>query len=460
LYKYDSTEEIIGKHFAVIQKIDDLEKAKEFVDGIMRGDARYLKGDFSRKNKDGSIGYHSFSARPVLRDGAAVGIEGFILDITEQKLAAEALRDSESRFRSLFEAMNEGVVLHEVLYDEAGQAVDYVILNVNPAFEKILNIPHDQAVGARASQLYGTGSAPYLDIYAEVAESGQSTTFEVYFAPMQKHFSISVVSPERGKFATIFEDITERKRTEDEIRSLNAELEERVAKRTTELEFANCELKDFAYVVSHDLKAPLRAISRLGDWLREDYAPAFDEKGNEMVDLLIGRVKRMDDLIDGILEYSRIGRIEQAHATVDLNRLVAEVLDSLAPPEHVHVTVAHELPTLIVSKTRMFQVFQNLIGNAIKFSDQSSVNISIDCVAENHFWKFSVADNGPGIDPKYHERIFQIFQTLRPRDEFESTGIGLTLVKKIIELYGGKIWVKSAPGAGCQMFFTLPQQSD
>jgi signal transduction histidine kinase len=115
------------------------------------------------------------------------------------------------------------------------------------------------------------------------------------------------------------------------------------------------------------------------------------------------------------------------------------------------------LPTLVVEKTRIFQVFQNLIENAIKFMDKPQGLIEIQCVEDEGFWRFSVIDNGPGIDPKYYDHIFQIFQTLRPRDELESTGIGLTLVKKIVELHGGKIWLKSTIGEGCQFFFTLPQ---
>lgn len=241
------------------------------------------------------------------------------------------------------------------------------------------------------------------------------------------------------------------------LNALNVELETRVQQRTSALEIANKELSGFAYVVSHDLKAPLRAISRLAQWLVSDYADAFDDDGKQMIELLVGRVKRMDSLIEGILEYSRIGRLEGEPIAVDLNQVVRDVLDSLAPPEHIQVEVAHELPTLTIDKIRIMQVFQNLISNAIKFLDNPRGEITIDCTSDDAFWIFSVGDNGPGIDPKYHDRIFRIFQTLQPRDTFESTGIGLSLVKKIIEWYGGRVWVESAIGQGSVFRFSLPK---
>jgi two-component system sensor kinase FixL len=258
----------------------------------------------------------------------------------------------------------------------------------------------------------------------------------------------------------IVTDITARKQAEEEIRKLNAELEQRVAERTARLEAANKVLQNFAYIVSHDLKAPLRAISHLVYWLQHDYASAFDAKGKEMADLLVGRVKRMDGLIDGILEYSRIGRIVGQTEAIDLNHLLPEVIDSLSPPSTIRIEIAPELPTLMGDTTRIQQIFANLIGNAIKFMDKPQGDIRVGCAYDGAFWRFSVTDNGPGIDPQYHEKIFQIFQTLHPRDEVESTGIGLAIVKKIVEFYGGQIWVESEVGKGSTFWFTLPKEAN
>lgn len=243
--------------------------------------------------------------------------------------------------------------------------------------------------------------------------------------------------------------------SEARYRQLSEELEERVKQRTAELEFANKELKDFAYVVSHDLKAPLRGISHLAEWLVEDYAHAFDDKGREMIDLLSGRVKRMDSLIDGILEYSRVDRIVHQAEQIDLQALLKAIIDSLAPPEHISITIDTTLPVIVADKSRMIQLFQNLLDNAINFMDKPEGHITIRCEENEHRWTFGIADNGPGIDPAYHTRIFQIFHTLAPKDECESTGVGLTLVKKIVEFYEGRIWLASQPGKGSTFFFTL-----
>jgi signal transduction histidine kinase len=260
-----------------------------------------------------------------------------------------------------------------------------------------------------------------------------------------------------GKNEALHTEIIERTQAEEALRQLSNELEQRVKHRTTELELTNKELQEFAYVVSHDLKAPPRGITRLSQWLVQDYAGAFDEQGREMVELLVGRVKRMDRLIDGILKYSRVGRIIREKEQIDLNSLVQEVIDMLAPPEHIHITIERDLPAVVGDTIRISQVFQNLISNAVKFMDKPEGKVMIRCVEEEAHWRFSVADNGPGIDEKHHERIFQIFQTLRPRDERESTGVGLAVVKKIVELHGGKIWVESSPGHGSMFSFTLPK---
>lgn len=233
--------------------------------------------------------------------------------------------------------------------------------------------------------------------------------------------------------------------------------EEQRALLMHELESANEELKNFGYVVSHDLKAPLRAIGSLANWLSADYADKFDDEGKEHMRLLISRVYRMDGLIDGILQYSRVGRVKETIIAVDLDRLVREVIDLLAPPANITVSIVNFLPTVMVEPTRIQQVFQNLLSNAIKYMDKSEGAIRIACVAEGRQWKFSITDNGPGIEQQHFEKIFQLFQTLAPRDRVESTGVGLALVKKIVEMYGGRIWLESTVGRGSTFFFTLPR---
>lgn len=245
-----------------------------------------------------------------------------------------------------------------------------------------------------------------------------------------------------------FRDVTEREISE-----------RKKAELIKEAESINRELEDFAYIVSHDLKAPLRGIKTLVDWISTDYEEKLDAQGKEQLNLLSNRVDRMHNLIDGILQYSRIGRMKEERVMVDLNKHVPEIIDMLVPPENITVTVENKLPVIECEQTRILQVFQNLFSNAIKYMDKPQGQIKIGCVEENAYWKFSIADNGPGIEEKHHHKIFQIFQTLSARDDYESTGVGLTLVKKIIELYSGKIWIESKVGQGSTFFFTLPMQS-
>ncbi len=249
-------------------------------------------------------------------------------------------------------------------------------------------------------------------------------------------------------------DITELKKAEEVMESLNKELGVMVQK----LNQSNYELQDFIHIVAHDLKSPLRAIGILTTLLSTDYNDRFDEKGHEKIKLLLGRTERMNNLIEGILQYAGLKRHIQKDEKVDLNALTIEVITKIQPPENIKITFENKLPTLICEKSHMTQVFQNLIDNAVKYMDKPKGQIKIGCVEQDSLWRFSIADNGPGIEEKHCEKIFKPLQTLSARDEYESTGIGLTVTKKIVELYNGKIWIESKPGKGSTFFFTLPKQ--
>ena len=248
-------------------------------------------------------------------------------------------------------------------------------------------------------------------------------------------------------------EIAEREKAECAMKDLNEYLESNLQK----LERANQELQEFAYIAAHDLKTPLRGIGTLAHWISTDYAEKFDQQGKEQVRLLATRAKRMSDMIDGILRYSSLGRAQPDKEPVDLNAVLSEVVAGISPPEHIEVRIAGLLPTLTFERTQAVQIFQNLIGNAVKYMDKPRGLISVGCVEREGAWTFSVSDNGPGIHEKYFEKIFKMFQTLAPRDGSESTGIGLAIVKKIAELNGGKVCVESKPGEGSTFFFTLPK---
>jgi len=264
-------------------------------------------------------------------------------------------------------------------------------------------------------------------------------------------FALAIFSLHRWK--ELRREVTERERIERELETLNRKLEATVEK----LALSNRDLQDFVHMTAHDLKSPLRAIGTLADWLSADYGDKFDEAGQEQIKLLVGRTERMSKLVDGILQYSEVGRLEQKVEEVDLNTLLTEVIYEINPSENIEITVENKLPTVICERTGMMQIFENLLNNAVKHIDKPELQIRVGCIEEQDFWKFSVADNGPGIEEKYFEKIFKMFQTLLPRDEIESTGVGLAVTKKIIEVYGGKIWVESKIGNGSTFFFTFPK---
>ena len=256
------------------------------------------------------------------------------------------------------------------------------------------------------------------------------------------------------------QEILDRQAAEAQVRGFNAELERRVAERTQALYQANEELDSFAYVVSHDLKAPLRGMNQVVRWLKEDYADRFDAQGQEWLELLSGEAVLLEKMVKGILDYSKVGRSAEARDAIDCNILLKDVIKMLAPPPHLTITIQDQLPVVFGNRVRMMQLFENLLDNAIKFMDQpTDGRIAVRCVPAGAWWQFSVTDNGPGIEPRYHEKIFQVFQTTSPHQR-ENSGIGLALVKKIVTLYGGRIWVESALGQGSTFFFTLKRQEE
>ncbi|WP_233809860.1 sensor histidine kinase [Paraburkholderia sp. HP33-1] len=399
------------------------------------------------RRRDGDEFPVEVSLSPLRTDGGLRLVMATIHDITRRKRAEEALLESEARMRAIVDTAVDAIIT----IDEAG-----TIDQVNPRAEELFGYTAAEMTGRNVSMLmpqpYRDQHDSYLARYRETDEkriiglgrevTGQrkdGSTFPMDLAVAQMQIG------QRRMFTGVVRDITERRRAEEQRQRL-----------LHEVSAANEELTNFAYVVSHDLKAPLRGIGSLANWLSTDYADKVDDEGREHMRLLIGRVHRMSALIDGILQYSRVGRVKEATVKIDLNVMVPEVIDLLAPSPHIKVSIARSLPTLVGERTRIQQVFQNLISNAIKYIDKPAGDIRVDCVREDDRWKFSVADNGVGIESRHFERIFQLFQTLVPRDRVESTGVGLTLVRKIVEMYGGRVWVESTVGVGSTFYFTFP----
>ena len=257
--------------------------------------------------------------------------------------------------------------------------------------------------------------------------------------------------------STISRDITERKRAAERLQALNQNLE----KRSEELARSNADLKQFAYVASHDLQEPLRMVSSYLQLLEKRYEGKLDADADEFIAYAVDGATRMSRLIHDLLEYSRVGTRGKPFEATDCGEACDEALDNLktAIEESGAEVTRDSLPTVLVDQQQLIQLFQNLLGNAIKFRGEEAPTVHISAEENHNQWKFSVRDNGIGIDPEYAERIFVIFQRLHGMSEYPGTGIGLAICKKIVERHGGKIWMESQPGKGSTFYFTLPSQN-
>jgi PAS domain S-box-containing protein len=425
-------------------------------DGIQYKTDKFEKSELSqyaqvkvRGDKAGDIEVYYLGDKAEDAEGPFLQEERDLLDAVAERLGSVAERKQAEEklqlFRNLIDRSNDCIFVMEPEWgrfldanDRACECLGYTRKELLRMSLKDIDqsVADDSSWQQQTEELRGEG-----DIVKQGRHKRKDET--TFFVEM----SFKLVRQQKEEYIiAVSRDITERKQAEEK----QAELLE-------EVESVNRELKDFAYIVSHDLKAPLRGIKTLADWIAGDYADKFDEEGKEQMNLLLSRVERMHNLIDGVLQYSRVGRVEEKTVEVNLNEVVPDVIDMVAPPENIKITVENKLPVVRCDKTRIMQVFQNLLSNAVKYMDKPQGRVKIGCAEDNGFWKFSVADNGPGIEEKHFERIFRIFQTLSPRDEFESTGIGLTVIRKIVELHSGKIWVESKVGEGSTFFFTLPK---
>jgi two-component system sensor kinase FixL len=364
----------------------------------------------------------------------------------EQERVERALVRSLQEWEATFNATKDSIVVVDN---------EFKIAQANQAASRFFGKPPGKILGQQATEmLYGqdkqSGDCPLV----MAKQTNKHEEAELYIPQKDIWVAVSAdpIIDEDGDppcFVFIIRDITYRKNSEQILAKLNADLH----KTVLELKKSNQELCNFAHVIAHDLKSPLRGIGSIADRLmRRTNTLNNDDK--EQLRLLIIRVKRMSDFIDGILRYSEIGHVLEEQEAIDVNSFVTEIISEMAIPDNFNI-ITNNLPTIRFERLRLKQILQNLISNAVKYADKPRSVIKINCVDDGAFWKFSVADNGCGIKEQYFEKIFEIFQTLSSRDKSESTGIGLTIVKKIVELHGGTVWVTSKPGEGSTFFFTL-----
>ena len=484
----------------------------------------------------------------------------------------QSLYEMEEKYYSIFTSMSEGVAIHSILFDEEDNAVDYIVQDVNPSYEEILGLKKEDVIGKKSTEIYGTINPPYLDVYSLVAKTSNPKTFETYFESMNKYFRISVTSPEKGKFVTVFDDITERKQSEEKILKAQKEwehtfdavpdilaivdrnykilqvnqpmasrlgleledcvglkcyelihgsnepplncphtqmledglehtiefyedklhgnfisssspiynenkeltkcvhvlrditklkkIEENLKSTMNDLKHSNKELEQFAYITSHDLREPLRMITNFLQLLERRYTDQLDQDAKEYIGFAVDGAKRLDNMTNDLLSYSRITTKKEEINNVNYEDVLKEALINLKVPiEKNNAVITHDpLPTIKGNEQFKFQLFQNLIGNAIKYRSQETPKIHISATKENNQYLFSIKDNGIGMSPDHLKRIFTIFQRLHTQAEYEGTGIGLAIAQKIVHQQGGQIWVESELGKGSTFYFTIPDK--
>jgi len=388
--------------------------------------------------KNGTILERDFI--PILQGELYKGHLWTYKDVTLRRSYRKSLEAQRQKYRSIITNMNLGLV-ETNLKDK--------ILMVNNSLQNMSGYTEEELLGKRASEVFsGMDNKSGLAKEKRLKEKSSSYEIEVKNKTGEERSWLISGGPNynlKGEITGtigIYLDITDLKAFEKEKETLLSRLEK-----------SNDELQEYAHIVSHDLKSPLRSIDALVSWLEEDNKGKLDEASLQNINLIKSTLEKMENLISDILEYSSLTGSESEMEPVDVQSLVDELKDMLFVPEHISLKIDQALPTIYGDKVKLQQVFQNLISNAIKYNDKEKGLIEVDVSDEGAFYEFSVYDNGMGIDPKNHDKIFKIFHAINKSKD--STGIGLSIVKKIINLHGGDIWLESEIGKGTTFYFTL-----
>ena len=388
------------------------------------------------------------------------GLRRTLLHAVERARTAAANRRLDADGDSLFHAFMNNSPAIAFMKDEGGRYV-----YVNELFEHLFQLSAAEVYARTDFDLWPLAIAQQLAANDRMALSTNRALGALETIPgpegVLRHwlvfkFPIAGTTGQR-LLAGMAIDITDRRQVEEELRTLNRELERRVQERTAELARSNAELEQFASVVSHDLQEPLRMVTSYTALLAKRYHGQLDADADEFIGYVVDGVARMRQLITDLLAYSRVNARGQQMTATGCESVLTRALENLAVAvAESNAQVSHDpLPTLDADATQLVQLFQNLIGNAIKFRSEQPPVIHISATLQDHHWLFAVRDNGIGISPQYGERIFEIFQRLHTRERYPGTGIGLAICKKIVERHGGRIWVESQLGSGSTFYFTL-----
>ncbi len=437
-----SAEEAIGQNLSMLTPPARLEELDEVFASILDGEP-VNQYETVRLHKSGTTLDVSVQVSPLLStNGDVIGISKIIHDISAHKRAEE-------NFRQVISSAPTGICV----VDEQGN-----IRLVNPAVAHLFGYHGGELLGQPIEKLiparYQSGHIALRAGYTHSPETrpmGEGRDLQA-LRKDGTEFDVEVgLSPIRGgsgvQILCSIVDVTERKRAH---RTLS--------EYASQLERSNGDLQQFAYVVSHDLKAPLRGIASVADWLAKDFGDVVDDDARENIDLMLERIHRLDRLIAGILSYSRAGQKSMERIAIDTEELILGIVDSIAPPDDFDIRIEGSLPIVLFDETQLQQVFQNLLVNAIQHMDKPAGKVVISCRKGESGHQFSVEDNGPGIPEQHFDRIFGLFQTLTPKDVCKSAGAGLAIVKRIVERNEGEVQVTSNVGRGTKFTFSVPKK--
>jgi PAS domain S-box-containing protein len=415
--------------------------------------------EYRIRSKDGDLRHFDERGRPVREaDGSCYCIDSVVFDVTERKRAEEALREAEAKYRSLVEDALVGVCIIQdgrlaYVSPALAEASGYTQgeLAALPSVLDLVDEEDRPLVAEIIRKRLQNEAAPRTHAFRGRRKDGS-------LADIEAHATLTQYNGRPAVLVTML-NITESKRAEEEIRRLNEELEQRVAERTGQLEAVNQELESFSYSVSHDLRGPLRAIDGYSRVLLEDHSASLDGEAQRLLNIIRRNTANMARLIDDLLVLSRLGRRELKKSSVNVAALAQSVVEEQAKqvPKRSIDFVIGDLPAARGDSLMIRELLENLISNALKFTrHQPSARIEVSSCLEAGATVYYVRDNGVGFDMAYADRLFRVFERLHSMEQFEGTGVGLAIVKRIAERHGGRVWAEGTVDQGAAFYFTLP----
>jgi PAS domain S-box-containing protein len=458
--------ELVGKELWEIGLLKD-ERASQAAFRELQKKHFIRYEDLPLQNKKGQRHEVEFVSNLYRENGHEV-IQCNIRDITERKRAGDALRQSEERYRNLFNSIDEGFCIIEIIFDRHKKPVDYLFLEVNPSFEKQSGL--HEATGKRARELVPDLEAYWFAIFGKVAATGKPKRF-VHEARALDHrwfdvYAFCLGGPRNPRVAVLFNNITERRKSEQALLTAKnkiarhaLDLEQVVRERTGELRETIGELEGFSYSVSHDMRAPLRAMQSYASFLVDEYGSRLDEQGVNYLHQIMRSAVRLDHLIQDVLSYTRILHSKLPMVRVDLDRLVRDIVEIFpnGQPIKPEIQVKGTLPKVMGNEALLAQCVSNILSNGAKFIAPGTtphMEVSAEAIGDDSI-RVWFKDNGIGIAAENHDRIFRLFERIHPVTKYEGTGIGLTIVRKAIERMDAQVGFESELGKGSKFWMQL-----